>query len=166
MTHKERHDRRQQIADYARKNPGQTLGKIASQFGVSTELVRDAMEQHQIDTNRSHATGRVRRKAMAEAIQAGESEAKVAKRFGVEVGYVRRAARQNGVLIAAERYKDTSAYDVIGDLCRTTDPLAVVAIRHGLSRARISQIYTRCREVGIPVNRRKQGRSVNLPRSA
>ena len=102
----------------------------------------------------THEERHTRRKNISLAIQAGESVAEVARKFQVSARTISSACQENGNVTSPRprRYAlAPSTYRIIAKLLNTQDNLAEIARQESLSRERVSQIYRRCRETGIPV---------------
>jgi hypothetical protein len=103
----------------------------------------------------------LRRKEIAQYINEGNSVNDASVRFKISEATVRSACFEFlGVL--PDRRKSAnelapSTYKIIARLTNTGRELGIIAKEFGVSRQRITQIYHRCIEAGIPVIIRKQG---------
>jgi hypothetical protein len=105
-------------------------------------------------TYASHAERAALRKRVAEFVRSGGTIQKACTEFGVALGTVYRAMKEEDVPVPVGRSLGSNAYLVIADLCNTNDSTRVIAERLGISPQRVSQINQQCKRAGVPVRKR------------
>lgn len=103
----------------------------------------------------THAQRHARRLALIEEVRRGRLMTEVAAEAGVSVGLLRKECARVGV--AQPQYQVLpNTYTIIAALLNTGDTLTAIALRFGISKERVRQIYQRCIDAGIAVARRRQ----------
>ena len=98
-----------------------------------------------------------RRARLAAEVAAGKSKQEVASEYGVALSLVRTACEEAGVRRESHNTVWPSTFQVIAALANTDATLTDLAREFRVTKQRISQIYLRCLDAGIPVRVRSHG---------
>ncbi len=103
----------------------------------------------------THTERRERRAAVIAAVQLGESDGDVARRFDLNVIYVARLRAASGVKRPGRHHPK---YALIADLIGTAETLTALASKYSVSKEAVRLVYQQCRDHGIPVQERPHSR--------
>ena len=155
LSHTQRTKRRTQIAQDIQKNSN--IQKTAKKYGVSTELVKIACKENNVNIPLSHMQRTKRRTQIAQEVKDNDGNIqKIAKKYGVSVGLVRIACEENSITIPRKSHAKTNIplISIIAELINTIKTQTQIAKEHNVTKAWISLIHIECQKAGIPVNPR------------
>lgn len=104
----------------------------------------------------THEERRLRRKAIAAAVRAGDALPEVCQRFDVSLATVAASLKETGTPAPRGRGKVFSSYYAIAQLLNTDRSLTEIAGLLKVSVQRVSEIYRACRKAGIAVKVRER----------
>ena len=133
---------------------GATLAEVARKYAKTHSLVARVVKEAGVSF-RVLADER-RREALAK-VAAGQTLSEVAAeyaRYGLTESQLRNAARAAGVDLGDTHGLKYSTYEILASLFDPAQTLVKIAVRHGVSVARVSKVYNDAKRAGVPVPRR------------
>lgn len=106
----------------------------------------------------THKESAVRRRKMAEEVEAGATLGDVALKYDVEMSTARKACYTAGCLKIGRARQKTIG--IVAELLNTGDTLSQIADRLDMDLTNVARIYRRCVAAGIKIKVRKRGRPV------
>ena len=105
----------------------------------------------------SHKERAALRCRIAASISGGMTVDQAAAEFGVSVGYVYLACREQNTSLPKKQHSQARIMRVIAAMLNTRQSLSAIAASEGVSRQWVWSIYRCAKDAGIPVHERLGG---------
>ena len=98
-----------------------------------------------------------RNRQIGDAIAGGSTVKQQANYWEISEAYVMAICKKQGVTHNRTQGARFKTYDLIADLCNTSETLTALAAKLGVTKQAISLVYKKCQTAGIPVCLRRRG---------